>query len=128
MSNPKNPASKVDASFHDRRLAKRLAEDAEFRVEFERQERAIAAVDGIVNQLDGLRQQLRLSKAEIARMIDKNPASVRRLLSASGNPELKTVVAMADALGADVKIVPRKGRGRTPANRRQEGPSVAASG
>jgi hypothetical protein len=36
------------------------------------------------------------------------PASVRRLLTASGNPELRTVVAMADALEADVVLVPRK--------------------
>jgi hypothetical protein len=41
-------------------------------------------------------------------MIDKNPASVRRLLTAKSNPELGTVVAMADALDADVVLVPRK--------------------
>jgi hypothetical protein len=40
--------------------------------------------------------------------IDKNPASVRRLLTAKGNPELATVVAIADALDADVVVVPRK--------------------
>ncbi len=48
-----------------------------------------------------------MSKAELARAVDKNPAVIRRLLTASGNPELRTVVAMAQALGADVKIVPR---------------------
>jgi hypothetical protein len=43
----------------------------------------------------------------------KNPASVRRLLTASGNPELRTVVAMANALDADIKIVRRSpGRAR----------------
>jgi len=49
-----------------------------------------------------------MSKAELARAIDKHPASVRRLLTAKGNPELATVVALADALGADVVVVPRK--------------------
>jgi len=48
-----------------------------------------------------------MSKAELARAIDKNPSAVRRLLTASGNPELRTVVAMAQALGADVKIIPK---------------------
>jgi DNA-binding phage protein len=39
---------------------------------------------------------------------------VRRLLTAKGNPELATVVAIADALDADVVVVPRKksSRGR----------------
>ena len=97
-------------SYHDRRLARRLSEDPEFREEFERQQREIAALDGIVNELDAMRANLGVSKAALARAIGKNPASIRRLLTASGNPELRTVVAMADALGAEVCIVPRTGR------------------
>ena len=100
----------LDASYHDRRLARRLAEDPEFKAEFERQRRAIAAIDEIVNRLDALRIEHDLTKAELARAIDKNPASVRRLLTAKGNPELATVVAMADALDADVLVVPRRRR------------------
>jgi DNA-binding phage protein len=99
--------TKQDTGYHDRRLARRLKEDPEFRAEFERQQREIAAIDAIVNQLDALREEHRLSKAGLARAIDKNPAAIRRLLTASGNPELRTVVAMAQALGAEVKIVPR---------------------
>lgn len=97
----------LDTGHHDRRLARRLGEDAEFRVEFERQKREIAVIDAIVNQLDALREQHGLTKADLARAIDKNPAAVRRLLTASGNPELRTVVALAEALDAEVKIVPR---------------------
>src|SRR5438552_1807312 len=99
-----------DTSYHDRRLAERL-QDAEFRAEYERQLRQIQAIDDIVHQLDDLRQEHGLSKADLARAIDKDPASVRRLLTASGNPGLGTVVAMAEALDADVQIVPRN-RGR----------------
>jgi len=101
-------SGKLETSHHDRRLARRLADDQEFRAEFERQERAIAAIDEIVNQLDTLRVEHEYSKAELARRIDKNPASVRRLLTVAGNPELGTIVAMADALDADVVVVPRK--------------------
>lgn len=75
-----------------------------------RQQRAITAIDAIVNQLDDLRVEHELSKADLARAIDKNPAAVRRLLTARGNPELATVVAMADALDADIAVVPRKKR------------------
>jgi DNA-binding XRE family transcriptional regulator len=108
MGTSASATRRLDTGHHDRRLARRLAEDPEFRAEFERQQRAIGAIDDIVNRLDELRVQHDLSKAELARMIDKNPASVRRLLTASGNPELATVVAMADALDADVVVVPRK--------------------
>jgi nucleotide-binding universal stress UspA family protein len=101
---------KLDTGHHDRRLARRLAQDPEFKAEFERKRRAIAAIDAIVNELDALRVEHDYTKAELARRIDKNPASVRRLLTAAGNPELGTIVAMADALDADVVVVPRKRR------------------
>lgn len=98
-------------TFHDRRLAERL-KDPEFRAEFERQKREIEAIDSIVNMLDDLRAEHGVTKAELAREIGKNPASIRRLLTAPVNPELRTVVALADALDADVKIVPRRRGGR----------------
>jgi DNA-binding phage protein len=108
---PKTKASTTTTSFHDRRLASRL-EDPEFRVEFERASRQINAIDALVNQLDGLRAAQGLTKSALAREIDKNPASVRRLFTAPSNPELRTIVAMADTLDADVVIVPRSRRGR----------------
>lgn len=95
---------KLDIGYRDRRLARRLR-DPEFRAEFGRQQSEIAAIDAIVNELDGLRERSGMTKAALARAIDKNPAAVRRLLTASGNPELRTVVAIAQALGAEVKIV-----------------------
>lgn len=93
-------------SFHSRFLAEQL-EDRDFRDQFERERREIEAVDAIVSALDGLRDERGLSKAELARQIGKNPASVRRTLTAPGNPELRTLIAMADALGAEIKIVRR---------------------
>jgi Helix-turn-helix len=53
-----------------------------------------------------------MTKAELAREIGKNPASVRRLFTAPANPELRTVVAMADALAADVVGVHRSRRSK----------------
>ena len=94
-------------NFHDRFLEQQLA-DPEFRAAFAREKRELETIDALVNTLDDLREDLGLSKADLARAIGKNPASVRRLLTASGNPELQTVVAIAEALDAEVKIVPRK--------------------
>jgi hypothetical protein len=105
-------------SYHDQRLARRM-EDSEFRREFERETAEIAAVDAIVNALDELRAEQGKSKAELAREIGKNPASIRRLLTLDGsNPELRTVVAMANALEADIYIVPRSHGGRAAKTRR----------
>lgn len=106
------PRSKLDTTYHDRRLARRLKEDPEFRAEFERQRREIAQIDSVVRQLDELREQAGMSKAELARAIGKEPSSVRRFFTADVNPELKTVAAVADALGAEVKVVTSKGARR----------------
>jgi DNA-binding phage protein len=105
---PTKPSSAkmLDTSYQDRYVATRL-EDPGFRAEYERQRRVIGTVDAILNRLDVLRVQRGCTKADVARAIDKNAASVRRLLTARGNPELATVVAIADALDSDVVIVPR---------------------
>lgn len=95
----------LDTSHHDRRLTKRLQEDSEFRREFERQRREIAQVDTIVHQLDELREANGISKAELGRLVGKEPSSIRRFFTADVNPEMKTVAAIADALGATVEIV-----------------------
>lgn len=97
----------LDTSHHDRRLARRLKEDPEFRAEFERQRRQIAQIDAVVRQLDDLREKAGMSKAELARAIGKEPSSVRRFFTADVNPELKTVATIADILDAEVAVIPR---------------------
>lgn len=105
----------IDTGYRERRLAERLL-DPVFRAEYERAQRQIAQVDSVMRVLDELRIEAGMSKAQLAREIGKNPASVRRLFTSEVNPELKTVVAMAEALGADIVIRrPRRARsaGRT---------------
>lgn len=98
-------AKSPSTTYHDRRLARRLREDPELRVEFERQRREITQIDSVVRQLDQLREEVGMSKAELARAIGKAPSSIRRLFTADVNPELRTVAAIADVLGARVEIV-----------------------
>jgi DNA-binding phage protein len=97
--------STLDTSYRDRRLARRL-EDRAFRAEYERAQREIAQIDAVMRELDCLREEVGLSKAELARRIGKEPASVRRLFSSEANPQLATVVAIAEVLGARVQIKP----------------------
>src|SRR5581483_8098224 len=100
---PKRP----DTSYHERMLAARM-EDAEFREEYERARREIAQVDAVIRQLDALREKAGLTKAELARHIGRDPSSIRRLFTARSNPELRLVASIAEDLGADIRIVPRK--------------------
>jgi DNA-binding XRE family transcriptional regulator len=97
----------ADGSFHRRRIAAEM-ENPEFRAEYERARRELAQVNAVIRALDQLRTEAGLSKAELARQIGKNEASVRRLFTAEVNPELRTVAAMAAALEAEIRIVPRR--------------------
>jgi ribosome-binding protein aMBF1 (putative translation factor) len=110
--------TKIDTSYHDRRVARRLRDDPEYRAEYERFRRQVEQIDRVVNALDEMRERAGLSKAELARRIGKDPASVRRLFSAEVNPELKTLAAIADALDAEVTVQPRRATKRTTGRRR----------
>lgn len=94
----------LETSFHERYVAEAM-QDPEFRQEYETERKRIEQIDAVVRSLDTLRAQAGLSKAELARRISKNPAVVRRLFSAQGNPELGTIAAIAIALGAEIKVV-----------------------
>lgn len=91
-------------TYYERRRAEEM-KDPEFRAAYERARAEIAQVDAIVRQLDTLRIASGYSKAELARQIGKNPSTIRRLFTAEVNPELKTVAALASALGARLAIV-----------------------
>ncbi len=92
---------------HRRRVEERL-EDPEFRAEYERTRRELDQVNAIMQSLDNLRVSAGLSKADLAREIGRNDAVVRRLFTAEVNPELRTVAALANALDAELQIVPRR--------------------
>ena len=99
----------MDAGYHRRRLAERL-EDPEFRAAFERAGREIAATDQLIRRLDELRLEANITKAELARAIGKDPASIRRLFTSEANPTIRTLVAMLDVLGAELTITPKPAR------------------
>jgi transcriptional regulator with XRE-family HTH domain len=67
----------------------------------------ITTIDRIVNELDAARESAGLTKAELARAISTEPATVRRLFSASHiNPTLGTLAEVAAALGMRVVLEP----------------------
>lgn len=81
--------------------------DPQFLREYVAQSIRIATIDRIVNELDGAREAAGLSKAELARAINSEPATVRRLFSAGHvNPTLGTLAGVAAALGMRVVLEP----------------------
>jgi DNA-binding phage protein len=102
----------LDTRFYERFRAQNM-EDPEFRAAYERAASQIAQIDAVIQALDALRVDLGMSKAELARRVGRNASSVRRLFSSSGaRPELLLIVSLADALDAEVRIVPRKRKAR----------------
>jgi DNA-binding phage protein len=87
-----------------------LAHDPAYRAAYDDARRRVDQVDTLVRVLDGRRQELGLSKAELARRAELAPESVRRLFSVDApNPTAVTLTALADALGLDLVPMPRKG-------------------
>jgi ribosome-binding protein aMBF1 (putative translation factor) len=81
--------------------------DPEYRHHFILESRRIAVIDMMVNALDEIREQQGLSKAELARAIERDPAAVRRLLTARQvNPSFGMVTDMAAALGYEIVLKP----------------------
>lgn len=93
----------LDTSHYQRRRTREL-QDATFEEQYRQARAEISQVDAVMRQLDSLREDAGISKAELARLIGKNPATVRRLFTAEVNPELKTIAAIASALGASLVI------------------------
>ena len=97
----------LDVSLHERRRTRRM-EDPEYRAAYEQAAREIAQTDVVIRALDALRIDLGISKAEVARRVNRNALSVRRLFTASQvRPELPLIAALANAVGAELRLVPR---------------------
>ncbi|MFC7545590.1 helix-turn-helix domain-containing protein [Plantactinospora sp. GCM10030261] len=81
--------------------------DPDFLRSFVTESVRIATVDAIINALDDARTASGLSKADVARAIGAEPATVRRLFSAGNvNPTLGTLAAVAAALGLHISVRP----------------------
>jgi hypothetical protein len=88
-------------------------EDPEYRHHFVLESARIAAIDELVNRLDELRVSQGISKATLARAIQRDPASVRRLLTAQQvNPTLAMIADLAAALGYRISLEPLDDKGR----------------
>ncbi len=84
-------------------------------------------IDGFLGDLDVARRQAGLSKTELARLADTQPASVRRLFSRNGhNPQVVTLASLAEVLGHELRIVPKSKEELSAAVERATGAESAA--
>jgi len=87
-------------------LAKDL-EDPEFLRDYIVESVRIATIDSAINGLDEAREAAGLSKAELARAIQAEPATIRRLFSSDrANPTLGTLAEVGAALGLRIALEP----------------------
>ncbi|MFI4971087.1 MAG: DNA-binding protein [Hyphomicrobiales bacterium] len=81
--------------------------DPEFLREYVVESVRIATIDRIINALDDAREAQGLTKADVARAICVEPATIRRFLAGSHmNPTLSTVSEVAAALGFRISLEP----------------------
>jgi DNA-binding phage protein len=91
----------------ERYLEDRL-EEAEYAAAYSEARERVSQIDAVMRALERRREEMAVSKAELARRAGIKPEAVRRLFSAERrNPTLATIVALADALELDVVPQPR---------------------
>lgn len=92
----------------ERYFARRLT-DPEYRQAYEEARERIEQIDSVIRVLDARREELHLTKAELARRAGVKPEAIRRLFSAERpNPTLTTLVALAGALELEIMPTPRR--------------------
>lgn len=109
-----NMTKTLDTSYYEQRRQGWLA-DEDARAEYERARSEIDQIDAVIRSLDELREDAGMSKAELARRVGRNPASIRRLFTAEqARPELPLIISIANALDASIEIKrrPRRSNGK----------------
>ena len=82
-------------------------EDPEFLREYIVESMRIATIDSVITGLDVAREAAGLSKAELARAIQTDPATIRRLFSSDrANPTLGTLAEVGAVLGFRIALEP----------------------
>jgi DNA-binding phage protein len=91
------------------RYFERRATEPGYQEAYDEARRKIDQVDRLLRTLDLRREELGMSKADLARQAGLAPEAVRRLFSAdSPNPTVSTLTALADPLGLELVTQQRR--------------------
>lgn len=87
----------------------RQLKDPAMRAEFESFGAQIRTTQALLEILDNRRAEIGLNKSELARLLDLEPANVRRMFGAKKqNPSLQTLIAVANLLDLEIRIVAKE--------------------
>jgi len=99
-----------EQSAHDV-LHDHLSQSETYRREYAKQRLRMDLINAFMQRLDEERDRQGVNKTELARRSGMAPESIRRLFTAkTPNPELNTIVQLADSLDLDIVLRPRKPR------------------
>jgi DNA-binding phage protein len=108
-------------SYLDRQLS-----DPSYASAYERASRRGAMFDDVVRSLEARRQELGITKAELARRADMPPTVIRRLFSQQHkNPTLTSLASIADALELKICVTPREPSARLSLTAAAQNPATA---
>lgn len=89
------------------RYFRRRLGDADYAAAYRAARDKIDRVDALVRAIESRRQELGLTKAELARRAGLKPEAIRRLLTANEpNPTLATLLSIAKALESSLAFLP----------------------
>ena len=90
----------------EKHLERQLS-DPSYAAAYERASRRIAMFDDVVRSLEARREELGMTKAELARRADMPSAVIRRIFSQQHkNPTLTSLTAIAEALELRICVAP----------------------
>ncbi len=93
-------------------IRERIVDTPKLQEQYERHKHTIVLTRHLLMQIDAERERIGISKAELARRMGTTPSTIRRLFSSkSGNPTLRTVLDLLDALGVEIELRPVQGDG-----------------
>lgn len=88
----------------DQMIADRKVRSPQFADAFDRAWHEIEATNEFMAAIADILEQRGLSKAELARRIDRNPSAVRKLFLDGANPTLDTALQVLHALGLEMVV------------------------
>ncbi len=92
----------------DRRFD-RWMQEPEFAESYALHRARIDAIDTLMRAIDEERERRKMTKADLARRIDAEPAAIRRLFTESRpNPQIGRLVDMAHELGLEITVQRRR--------------------
>jgi ribosome-binding protein aMBF1 (putative translation factor) len=99
-----NGLERWDMSKLQQQIARRRTESTDFARGYARASHEIQRANDFMEAIAEHLESKGLSKADLARLVDKNPSAVRKLFLGGANPTLDTALQVAAALDLEITV------------------------